>query len=463
MTGGGVQALQWIFSTPGASRCLMEGNIPYARASMDRFVHLPEGRTGLGYSSAEATGIMASSARSRAAQALLEDTSDLSVLRDCRVFGVACSAALVSSQPKKGAHRCHVAVAREEETCVYSLTLEKGLRTRESEDDLCSRLIIDAIDRATTEGGSPDDALAVEKSSEFPFANEVMSASEHVECSIRHLVASQINDVLERICCRQSRHALFVAAKQSISFSPPLVQSTAVTQELAYLENVQLPRNALVFPGSFNPLHSGHVELVMAALKLCGPAPEGVPHFPVVFEIAAVNVDKPPVPKEELLARIDSLISSPLLKMAGVTNVGVSITSEPHFVHKSRLFQGCTFVIGADTMSRLINAKYYQGPTGSTTSLSEEQRSTLASHSMVAALATIAERGCRFIVGGRVPPGAGFAEGESSSPKFETLEHIIRSSAATLPPEILAMFSGIGETQFRADISSSEIRRRGKL
>lgn len=453
-----MQALQWIFSTPGASRCLMEGNIPYARASMDRFLHLPEGHAGLSYSSAEATSIMASSARSRAAQALLEDTSDLSMLRSCHVFGVACSAALVSAQPKKGAHRCHVAVASEGETCVYSLTLEKGLRTREAEDALCSRLIIDAIGHATTEGRSPDGSAGETSSGDFPFAKEVMSASEHIECSIRHLLASHINDVLERICCRQSRHALFVAAKQSPSSSSAL--PPPATQQLAYLEDVQLPRNALVFPGSFNPLHSGHVELVVAALKLRGPAPEGVPHFPVVFEIAAVNVDKPPVPKEELLSRIESLLSSPLLKMAGVTNVGVSITSEPLFVHKSRLFRGCTFVIGADTMSRLINSKYYRAPAGASPSLSEEQHSALASHAMVAALATIAERGCRFIVGGRVPPSSGPAEGKSSVPQFETLENITRSSAATLPPEILSMFSGIDETQFRADISSSEIRSR---
>lgn len=449
VSGGGFHGLQWLFTTPGASQCVMDGHIPYARASMDRFLHLSDDvgpGTGMSYSSPEATSLMAAEARNRAAQTLLAETSDLTMLKECNIFGIACSAALVSTQPKKSPHRCHVAIAHEKMTCVYSLTLEKGLRDREGEDALCSRLMMDAIRHASTEHSNDSNGEDVLKG-DFAFAMEAMSATEQVELTNRDRAASSTNDVLDRICCRQSGHAVFVAAKHG-----PVGQ-------FSFLENVQLPRNTLVFPGSFNPLHSGHVELVVAALKLQGAAPKGVPHCPVVFEIAAVNVDKPPLPTAELMARIEAVLSSPLLQAAGVVNFAVCITSEPLFLQKSRIFKDCTFVIGADTMSRLINAKYYQThpETASTAGLSE-QHSTLASHSMVAALATIAERGCRFIVGGRVPQDSS----DATSPAFETLDRILRSSTCPLPPAILSIFAGIDEAHFRSDISSSALRRQVK-
>jgi hypothetical protein len=42
------------------------------------------------------------------------------------IFGVGCTAAIVSSQPKKGPHRCHVASSNYKQHKVFSLELEKG-------------------------------------------------------------------------------------------------------------------------------------------------------------------------------------------------------------------------------------------------------------------------------------------------------------------------------------------------
>jgi hypothetical protein len=228
------------------------------------------------------------------------------------------------------------------------------------------------------------------------------------------------------------------------------------------MEDVQLPRGTLIFPGSFNPLHAGHVELVLAALKSLRtasasskPAAEHLnegtaAHVPVVFEIAAVNVDKPPLGRDEMVSRLQTLVRSPLLAAAGITNFGVSFTSAPLFVRKSSLFPLCTFVIGADTMARLVTPKYYAPATEAATAAE-------ASHSMIAALATIAERKCSFVVGGRVQQGK-----DKDPTKFDTLHDILRGSGAgALPTSITNMFIGIEERDFRADISSSEIRGKG--
>ena len=92
-----------------------------------------------------------------------------------------------------------------------------------------------------------------------------------------------------------------------------------------------LPEGSLVYSGSFNPLHLGHIRLAMAAQRaivasrasgrglacssqlLQGHTPHGTPLMKptIVFEISAMNADKPPLSLEELekrLAQVDSTV-----------------------------------------------------------------------------------------------------------------------------------------------------------
>ena len=77
-----------------------------------------------------------------------------------------------------------------------------------------------------------------------------------------------------------------------------------------------------------------------------------------------INADKPPLPKDEILRRVRQFdpYTNPVLKAAGLTNIAVAITTEPLFLGKTKLFQHTSFLIGSDTLARLINPKYY-GPT----------------------------------------------------------------------------------------------------
>ena len=99
--------------------------------------------------------------------------------------------------------------------------------------------------------------------------------------------------------------------------------------------------------------------------------------------------------------------------------------SSGHVCGKERLFPGATFVVGADTILRIADLKYYEGQ--------ESARKQ--------AIASIDKAGCRFLVAGRSVDGA-----------FQTLNRL------TLPAALRRLCSAIPAADFRADISSSELR-----
>jgi hypothetical protein len=124
------------------------------------------------------------------------------------------------------------------------------------------------------------------------------------------------------------------------------------------------PLPAILLPGSFNPLHAAHVRLLQLAT-------EYVPGN-AAFELSVANVDKPTLVAAEIRGRLHQF---------GWRHT-VCITRAPTFVEKADLFPAVTFVIGADTATRLINPKYYkQGES-----------------EMLIAFDRIRARGCHFLV-----------------------------------------------------------------
>jgi hypothetical protein len=191
---------------------------------------------------------------------------------------------------------------------------------------------------------------------------------------------------------------------------------------------------------------------LLAALKTKGWEPSHSScNPPIVFEISAINVDKPPISHSEIPERLRqfNIQTHQILRDSGITNFAICITSEPLFLGKSSLFPNCSFLIGADTMSRLIDPKYYAEKTSSLDASDDKIMNIV---NMNEALNIINQRyGCDFIVGGRV----------KRNNEFETLESILLdNSSKYLSSKNKIMFKGISEEDFRIDLSSTELRNK---
>jgi len=171
------------------------------------------------------------------------------------------------------------------------------------------------------------------------------------------------------------------------------------------------PRPELLLPGSFNPLHHGHWELGRVAAEICGR--------PAAFELTVINADKPPLDAEDVRCR--------LIQFSW--RAPVWLTRFPTFAEKAGFFPGVVFAIGADTAARIVQPRFYGD--------SEER--------MLRALEEIRQRGCRFLVAGRVD-----AEG-----RFLGLEDLM------IPARMRDLFQPIPASQFRLDVSSTALRAGG--
>jgi hypothetical protein len=367
ITGGGSGAVGELLRVPGGSRLLIEAQVPYDALALAAF---------LGFAPAQAcssdTAIaMARSVRARAARLVPAGTD----LVGPDLVGLGATAALVSDRPRRGEHRFHIAFANAAGVAHCTCVLAKGRRDRAAEEDLVSRAIVLWLARAC--------GIAA------PSPRSLFDADEHYAETV--VAAGAAVDTIDRLLAGEIDRVTVQPDGQMM---------------------LSAPQPFVLFPGSFNPMHEGHVLLARVA--------EELRQQPLAFEISVTNVDKPPLARETVRHRLAQFAwKSP-----------VELTRAPTFVEKSRLFPGTTFVVGADTAERLFGPKYYGD---------DEAR-------MHDALEEIANSGGSFLVAVRI----------DAAGRVRALNDI------PVPRRYADLFTEIPEHLFRFDTSSSDIRARGR-
>ena len=131
VTGGGSGAVHALLSHPGASRFVLEIQVPYTIPAMrDYLGEEPEE----GACSEQAAILLAERAYERAM------IFTLPVGDDSPILGVACTAALQTIRDRKGADRAHLALKTRKRMEVRKLDLDPG--TRREQDDAVSRELL---------------------------------------------------------------------------------------------------------------------------------------------------------------------------------------------------------------------------------------------------------------------------------------------------------------------------------
>ncbi|MGI9616750.1 MAG: CinA family protein [Acidimicrobiales bacterium] len=141
IAGGGNAAITDLLDVPGASRTVLEVVVPYAEPAL---IDLLIDRPGASMPDLATTGAVSQQTVEDMAASCLHRARRLAHRLDLesnQLLGVACTAALVSDRPKRGAHRAHIAVARADGIAHRRVDLKKGQLDRAGED----RVVADAV------------------------------------------------------------------------------------------------------------------------------------------------------------------------------------------------------------------------------------------------------------------------------------------------------------------------------
>lgn len=369
-TGGGSRAVHYLLNHPGASRAVLEVQIPYSGSALADYL----ATSGPHPVTADTARAMAARAFARAGE-LTAGNRQGGGAPDSHLLGAACTAALATVPQRRGEDRCWLALRTPDQYRMVALSFARESSGRLEQEEVLSRTLLQALCQAC----GPSRGLGASEA-----------------------VGEQLPDWA-------GVEAFGFAAGQALDEFFDGGGKTVERRPGGAFRRACQDGRRVIFAGSFNPFHEGHAQLAGVARARTGRE--------VTLEISIANVDKPTLGYVEIAQRLDALPDE----------YGVMVTRAATFPEKARLFPGSVFVIGYDTVIRLLDGAYYGGGRGAVDQ----------------ALAELDESGCRFLVAGRL-------HGE----EFYQLGDL------EVPPAFRHLFEAIPESEFRRDISSSELRDR---
>ena len=243
IAGGGSGVIPRLLTRPGASRTVLEAQVPYGRRALTELL----GAAPASRCSAETSRELARAMYERALR--LRESSKLPVL------GLGATAALVTDRERQGSHRIHVAVVDGFQCWEATVRLRKDARTRAEEETIAEGVILHILAEAMVGGGidielHSDERLQTDATA-LAHYRDVIAGGEQPWATVDH-----------------------IDGRVSAGGALP----------------------GIVVPGSFNPLHEGHAALLEAARRRASGN--------VAYEISITNVDKPALTAAELDARL---------------------------------------------------------------------------------------------------------------------------------------------------------------
>ena len=304
-TGAGAGCQSALARVPGASNTLLEGIFPYSNEAMiDLLGMLPTN-----FASEETAIAMARKMSKRGG-----DLAMRRKLNPTSVVGLGLTAVVGTNRPLRGDHRVCVATCRDEEHIqIATVRFEKksdgfSLLSRKRECDLVD---IIAINMLLLSGGID----------QVPFANRGIVGGDVQPADRQYAI------LRPRIAVPRGRFG------DSVLIAPDGKQS-----DITLLN----PQKHILFPGSFNPFHQGHRAIANKVTQETGKK--------VVFMIEADHPDK---------GKLEPCQIDRLARQFESENLVVLTAGLRLFIDKAEAFPGFDFIVGSDTLSRLLNPKYY--------------------------------------------------------------------------------------------------------
>ena len=342
-SGGGTNAISSLLEVPGASNTILESYIPYSKDSMDKFLNRKPDH----YCSLDTCLSMGANAYKKSKEI---DTKTKSKY----LLGLSITANLATTYEKKGDHKFFIVIQANDYTTYLECFLEKGKRSRNEEEELITACAISLLAES---------------------------------CGLEYPLPDQAENIyIEKIIAEKPWKKLF-------------------NNKVGFISNNK-SNPELIFPGSFNPLHEGHIKMKELAERKTG--------MHTTFEICAKNADKPPLTYVEIKRTIDQFQN----------DESWMLTSAGRFSEKAEMFPNSVFIIGADTLMRVFDEKFYK-----------------SYKDMMEHIQRFNDHNINFLVFGR-----------KVGKKFVSLNQI------KIPEIIKDRCTGFGEDSFRDDISSTELR-----